>query len=95
MIDVIGHVADNKNPTLSHLQIIHSMPVHFIGRSDPITKHREPRFNPGKDDASLIFTKFFLSMRQKCVPFLAVLENSVLRIGWDSSHATLKVTSEF
>ena len=52
MIDVIGHVADNKNPTLSHLQIIHSMPVHFIGRSDPITKHREPRFNPGKDDAS-------------------------------------------
>ena len=28
------------------------------------------------------------------VPVLAVLENSVLPMGWDSSHATLKVTSE-
>ena len=28
------------------------------------------------------------------VLFLAVLENSVLPMGWDSSHATLKVTSE-
>ena len=44
---MIGYVADNKNPTMAHLQIIHTMPVHFIGRSDPITKHREPRFNPG------------------------------------------------
>ena len=48
MIDVIGYVADNKNPTLAHLQIIHTMPIHFIGKSDPITKHRQPRFNPGK-----------------------------------------------
>lgn len=49
MIDVIGHVADNHNPTLSHLQIIHTMPIHFLGRSDPITKHREPKFNPGEE----------------------------------------------
>ena len=28
------------------------------------------------------------------VPVLAVLENSVLPMGWNSSHATLKVTSE-
>ena len=48
MIDVIGYVADNKNPTLAHLQIIHTMPIHFIGKSDPITKHRQARFNPGK-----------------------------------------------
>ena len=38
----------HKNPTLAHLQIIHTMPIHFIGKSDPITKHRQARFDPGK-----------------------------------------------
>ncbi|KAL4233464.1 hypothetical protein ACF0H5_008145 [Mactra antiquata] len=47
LVDVIGHVADNRNPTLAHLQIIHTMPLHFLGRSDPITKHRDPKFNAG------------------------------------------------
>ncbi|XP_052808119.1 cilia- and flagella-associated protein 47-like isoform X2 [Mya arenaria] len=47
MIDVIGHVADNRNPTLAHLQVIHTIPIHFLGRSDPITKHRNSKFNPG------------------------------------------------
>jgi len=48
MIDVIGHVADGRNPTLSHLQVIQTVPIHFLGRSDPITKHRQSKFNPGK-----------------------------------------------
>ncbi|XP_053397416.1 cilia- and flagella-associated protein 47-like isoform X4 [Mercenaria mercenaria] len=47
MIDVIGHVADNRNPTLAHLQIIHTLPIHFLGRSDPITKYRNPKYNAG------------------------------------------------
>ena len=62
MIDVIGYVADNKNPTLAHLQVIHTLPVHFIGRSDPITKNRQPRFNPGEqlDKLKLDSTQFDL-----------------------------------
>lgn len=47
MLDVIGQVADNKNPTLSHLQVINSFPLHFLGHCDPVTKNREPKFNPG------------------------------------------------
>ena len=37
--------------------------------------------------------KVFLPMRQSLFLFLAVLENSVLPVGWDSSHETLKMTS--
>lgn len=47
MIDIIGHIADNHNPTLAHLQIIHTIPIHFMAHSDPITKHREPKYNLG------------------------------------------------
>ena len=36
----------------------------------------------------------FLTYEIEFVLFLAVLEKSVLPMGWDSSHATLKVTSE-
>ena len=39
-------------------------------------------------------TNPFLSYATEFVLFLAVLENSVLPMGWDSSHATLIVTSE-
>ena len=39
-------------------------------------------------------TNPFLSYGTDFVLFLAVLENSVLPMGWDSSHATLIVTSE-
>ena len=36
----------------------------------------------------------FLTYETEFVLFSAVLENSVLPMGWDSSHATLKVTSD-
>ena len=39
--------------------------------------------------------KFFLTYETEFVLFLALLESSVLPMGLDSSHATLKLTSEF
>ena len=36
----------------------------------------------------------FFTYETEFVLFSVVLENSVLPIGWDSSHVTLKVTSE-
>ena len=36
----------------------------------------------------------FLTYETEFVLFLVALENSVLPMGWDSSHPTLKVTSE-
>ena len=36
----------------------------------------------------------FLNYGTELVLFLAVLENSALTMGYDSSHATLNVTSE-
>ncbi|XP_052708553.1 cilia and flagella-associated protein 47-like isoform X1 [Crassostrea angulata] len=47
LLDVIGHVADNQNPTISHLQVIHTYPILFCGSSDPIPVDRKARFNPG------------------------------------------------
>ncbi|CAH1800026.1 unnamed protein product [Owenia fusiformis] len=47
LIDIIGQVADNHNPFLMHIEVIHTMPVYFIGRCDPITRKRPPKFNPG------------------------------------------------
>ncbi|XP_013416633.1 cilia- and flagella-associated protein 47 isoform X1 [Lingula anatina] len=46
-LEVIGQVADNKNPFLAHLEPIHCMPLSMVGRSDPVTIKREPKFNPG------------------------------------------------
>ena len=43
---------------------------------------------------SAVGLKLFLTYETEFVLFLAVLENSVLPIGRDSSHGTLKVTSE-
>jgi hypothetical protein len=40
-------VADNQNPTIAHLQVIHTYPILFSGRSDPIPVERKARFNPG------------------------------------------------
>ena len=47
LLDVIGQVADNKNPTMSYLQIINTMSIQFFGSSDPIPKKRKPKYNPG------------------------------------------------
>ena len=38
---------------------------------------------------------YFLTYETEFALFLAVLENSVLSMSLDSSHARLKVTSEF
>ena len=38
--------------------------------------------------------QLFLTYETELVLFLAMLENSVVPLGWDSSHATLNVTSE-
>lgn len=59
LLDVIGHVADNQNPTISHLQVIHTYPILFCGSSDPIPVDRKARFNPGeKLIEDLHFIKF-------------------------------------
>ncbi|KAK3096977.1 hypothetical protein FSP39_005325 [Pinctada imbricata] len=47
LLDVIGQVADNRNPTVAHLQIIHSYPILLSGSSDPIPVKRNAKFNPG------------------------------------------------
>ncbi|XP_052240686.1 cilia- and flagella-associated protein 47-like isoform X3 [Dreissena polymorpha] len=70
LIDVIGHVADNRNPTLAHLQIIHTLPIHFLGRSDPITKHRQPKYNPGltpyiSNEVGMFVDTTFASLKDK------------------------------
>jgi len=54
MLDVIGQVADKQNPTLAYLQVINSFPLHFKGCSDPITKKRKAKYNPGNADIPLI-----------------------------------------
>ncbi len=47
-LDVIGPVADNKNPFIMHLQVIHSIPIQFVGKSNPVSNKKKPVFNPGK-----------------------------------------------
>ena len=46
-IDVIGQVADNRNPFIMHLEVIHAVPVAFLGLSDPVTVKKEAVYNPG------------------------------------------------
>ena len=53
-LDVIGQVADNQNPFLMHLQIIHSLPIQFLGKSNPMTRRKEAKFNAG------LFIQFIL-----------------------------------
>ena len=46
-LDIIGPVADNRNPFVMHLQVIHSLPIQFMGKSDPQKIKKDPVFNPG------------------------------------------------
>ena len=48
ILDVMGKVTDNSEPCLMHEQLIHSVSIQFIGRSDPITSKKKPVFNPGE-----------------------------------------------
>ena len=46
-VDVIGMVADNRNPFLMCPETIHSLPLSFLGKSDPLSVKKQPVFNPG------------------------------------------------
>ena len=43
----MGTIADNRNPFVMNLQVIQSIPVSFMGRSDPKIAKKGPKFNPG------------------------------------------------
>lgn len=47
MLDVVGEVADDRDPVMYHMEVIQTFPLQLVGRSDPITIKREPKFNPG------------------------------------------------
>ena len=46
-VDVVGPVADNRNPFVMHQQIIHSVPLKFSGNADPSVVKKQPAYNPG------------------------------------------------
>ncbi|XP_048239518.1 cilia and flagella-associated protein 47-like isoform X3 [Haliotis rufescens] len=47
LVDVIGQVADSGNPTMAYLQVMYTLPIQLVGQSNPSTRKRSPRFNPG------------------------------------------------
>ncbi|XP_035825915.1 cilia- and flagella-associated protein 47 [Aplysia californica] len=47
LLDVLGQVADKRNPTVSHAQVIYTLPVKLMGKSNPITVVPKPKFNKG------------------------------------------------
>ena len=46
-IDVVGPVADIRNPFVIHQQVIHSVPVKVSGKADPSVVKKQPVYNPG------------------------------------------------
>jgi len=46
-VDVIGQVADDLQPFILHLEVIHTISISVVGRSDAVSVKREPVFNPG------------------------------------------------
>lgn len=48
-MDIIGQVADDLQPFILHLEVIHTVSISVAGRSDAITIKREPVFNPGRE----------------------------------------------
>ncbi|KAL5010428.1 hypothetical protein ScPMuIL_012733 [Solemya velum] len=47
MLDVVGQIADGRNPTLASLQVINSLVIQLLGQSNPVPLQRKPKFNPG------------------------------------------------
>ncbi|XP_074645875.1 cilia and flagella-associated protein 47-like isoform X2 [Tubulanus polymorphus] len=47
MMDIIGQVADGVNPLRAYLEVIHTQPLAFLGKSDPVTVKKSPKFNAG------------------------------------------------
>ena len=80
--------------------------AHLICRSTDISKYfrgslrlrdnesRLYKINFSHHQRSCDLKHFFLTYVAAFGLFLALLENSALPMGWDSSHATLKVTPE-
>ena len=47
-LDIIGPVADNRNPFVMHQQVIHSVPLKLIGKADLGVVKKQPVFNQGR-----------------------------------------------
>ncbi|KAK3775916.1 hypothetical protein RRG08_017206 [Elysia crispata] len=47
LLDVLGQVADKRNPTVAYAQVIYTLPVKLVGKSHPITIVPKPKFNKG------------------------------------------------
>lgn len=83
LLDVIGHVADNQNPTISHLQVIHTYPILFCGSSDPIPVDRKARFNPGEKlikDFHIIKLRFHMYWSYQLLELNSQLQRSRIQI---------------
>jgi hypothetical protein len=46
-VDILGQVTDVNNPFSLSNQVIQTIPIQFLGISDPITIKKNPVFNPG------------------------------------------------
>ena len=46
-IDIIGPVADSRNPFVMRQQIVHSVPVKVSGNADPSVIKKQPVYNSG------------------------------------------------
>ena len=46
-IDIIGHVANARNPLLSYMEVIHTISLSLRGSCDPKTRLPEPKYNMG------------------------------------------------
>ncbi|KAL8606797.1 hypothetical protein ACOMHN_049626 [Nucella lapillus] len=47
LVDVLGQVADDKDPTAMRLTVISTLPITLMGHSKPVCLKPKPRFNPG------------------------------------------------
>ena len=66
-VDVIGQVADNKNPFVMYLQVIHSLAIQLNGRSDPVTVKKDAVFNPGDFCLIVVFQYLQKIPETKCI----------------------------
>ncbi|XP_076467202.1 cilia and flagella-associated protein 47-like [Babylonia areolata] len=47
LVDVLGQVADSRDPMAMRLMVIFTLPITLKGHSNPVSVHPKPRFNPG------------------------------------------------
>ena len=80
-VDVIGQVADNRNPFIMHQQVIHSVPLQFIGKSDPTLTKRQALFNPGTYTSDICMRNETYCQEYHMVKQTAVLMSNLGKIG--------------